>query len=318
MRFIVMLFASVMFAACAKPERQATDTTKARGASQQGDVATPGSDATKLGETTGLKTPESVRYDPELDVFYVSNINGNPSQHDGNGFIAVIRADSIGSVRILAESGKNGVKLDAPKGLYLVGDTLWVADIDHVRAFNRRTGAPIADIDLSPQKATFLNDVAVGGDGAVYVTDTGISFDAQGNVSHPGVDQVFMITGRRAISLKADSLSAPNGITWDRTNGRFLIAPFGGNNVLTWKPGDKSAATLAAGPGQYDGIEILGDGRILVTSWADSAVHVLKNGTMSALVKHVSGPADIGIDTKRNVLVVPRFTEDKIEFYKIP
>ena len=47
-------------------------------------------------------------------------------------------------------------------------------------------------------------------------------------------------------------------------------------------------------------------------------VHVLNNGAMSALVKHVSGPADIGIDTKRNVLVVPRFTEDKIEFDKIP
>jgi hypothetical protein len=47
-------------------------------------------------------------------------------------------------------------------------------------------------------------------------------------------------------------------------------------------------------------------------------VHVLKNGTLSTLVRHVSGPADIGIDTKRNVLVVPRFTDNKIEFYKIP
>jgi len=316
-RFAVLLSTSTILAACAKPDGRASDTTKTRATSQQGDVAADGS-APKLGETTGLKTPESVRYDPELDVFYVSNINGNPSQHDGNGFIAVVRADSTASVRMLAEGGKNGAKLDAPKGLYLVGDTLWVSDIDHVRAFNRRTGAPIADIDLSPQKATFLNDVAVGGDGAVYVTDTGISFDAQGNVSHPGVDQVFVITGRRAISIMADSLAAPNGITWDQANGRFLIAPFGGNNVLTWRPGDKSAATLAAGPGQYDGIEVLADGRVLVTSWADSTVHVLKNGAMSALVKHVSGPADIGIDTKRNVLVVPRFTEDKIEFYKIP
>ena len=45
-----------------------------------------------------MNTPESVRYDPELDVFFVSNINGNPSQHDGNGFIAVVRADSTGVV----------------------------------------------------------------------------------------------------------------------------------------------------------------------------------------------------------------------------
>jgi len=310
----VAVLATCVFAlACAKPEGRANDTTKAAAASQLG--AAGGSTATKIGETTGLKTPESVRYDPELDVFYVSNINGNPSQHDGNGFIAVVRADSTSSMRVLVESGKNGAKLDAPKGLYLVGDTLWVSDIDHVRAFNRRTGAPIADIDLSAQKATFLNDVAVGGDGAIYVTDTGIAFDAKGGVSHPGTDQLFKITGRTATSIKADSLNAPNGITWDRANNRFIIA---GNGLETWKPGDKSTATLATGPGGYDGIEILGDGRVLVTSWADSTVHVVQNGTMSALVRNVSGPADIGIDTKRNVLVVPRFTEDKIEYYRIP
>ena len=103
--FVVLLSTSVILVACARPERQANDSTKTRAASQQRDVATDGP-ATKLGETTGLKTPESVRYDPELDVFYVSNINGNPSQHDGNGFIAVVRADSTASVRMLAEGAR--------------------------------------------------------------------------------------------------------------------------------------------------------------------------------------------------------------------
>ena len=94
--------------------------------------------AAKLGETGGLQTPESVRYDPDLDVFYVSNINGNPMQHDGNGFITVVRADSTGApTKVLVEGGKAGAKLDAPKGLALQGDTLWVADIDHLRAFVR-------------------------------------------------------------------------------------------------------------------------------------------------------------------------------------
>ena len=61
----------------------------------------------------------------------------------------------------------------------IVGDTLWVADIDDVRAFNKRTGAVIADIDLSSQKATFLNDVASAADGAIYITDTRHPFDAR-------------------------------------------------------------------------------------------------------------------------------------------
>ncbi|MEK7402449.1 MAG: hypothetical protein AABZ80_08830, partial [Gemmatimonadota bacterium] len=31
----------------------------------------------KIGETAGMNVPESVRYDAELDVYYVANINGN-------------------------------------------------------------------------------------------------------------------------------------------------------------------------------------------------------------------------------------------------
>lgn len=308
----VLIVAGTTLLACAKQETPAADTTKAAAA-----AAPAAAVASKLGETPA-KTPESARYDAELDVFYVSNINGNPSQHDGNGFIAIVRADSTSVVKMLVESGKNGVTLDAPKGLALVGDTLWVSDIDHVRAFNRRTGAKVADIDLSSQHATFLNDVAVGGDGAIYVTDTGIQFDAKGGVTHPGVDQIFKIEGRKVTSLKPDSLNGPNGITWDAANGRFLIAPFNGKAVESWKPGDKAAATLVTGPGTYDGIEVLADGRVLVTSWADSAVHVIQNGAMSTLVPNVTGPADIGIDTKRGVLAIPRFNDSKVEYFKIP
>lgn len=300
--------------ACSKQE-SAADTSKSAAASAM--TATPAV-ASKVGETPNMKTPESARYDPELDVFYVSNINGNPSQHDGNGAIAVVRADSTGVSRMLVESGKNGATLDAPKGIAVIGDTLWVADIDHLRAFNRRTGAPVADINLAPMKAMFLNDVVIGGDGAVYTTDTGLMFDAKGAATHPGVDQIFKIVGRKATVIKADSLNAPNGIAWDAANSRFVLAPFSGNAVQTWMPGDTKPTTLATGPGQYDGVEVLADGRVLVTSWADSAVHIIQKGTMSTLVSNVSGPADIGVDTKRGVVAVPRFSDGKVEYYKIP
>lgn len=304
----------VGLAACAKQEAK-PDSSAAKAAAPTAAPAV----AAKVGESVGMKTPESVRYDPELDLFYVSNINGNPSQHDGNGFIAIVRADSTGvAPKMLVEGGKNGVTLDAPKGMALSGDTLWVADINHVRAFNRKTGAKLADIDLSSQKAQFLNDVAIGGDGSVYVTDTGIAFDDKGAQTHPGVDQIFKISAGKATVIHADSLNAPNGITWDKTNSRFLLAPFSGNAVQTWKDGDKSTATLVTGPGGYDGIEVLGDGRILVSSWTDSTVNVIQNGALSKLVTGVAAPADIGVDTKRNLVAVPRFNDGKVEYFKIP
>ncbi len=252
-----------------------------------------------------MKTPESVRYDAELDVFYVSNINGNPSGKDNNGYIAIIRADSIGvPAKMLVEGGKNGVTLNAPKGMALSGDTLWVADITFLRAFNRKTGAKLFEIDLGKHKATFLNDVAIGGEGDVYIT-------------HPGTDQIFRIDNGNWTTYRADSLNAPNGIAWDAGNQRFVLGG-SGNAVQTWKSGDKAPATLVMGPGGYDGIEVLADGRILITSWTDSTVNVVKNGALTKLITGVNGPADIGFDTKRSVLAIPMLSDNKVVFYKMP
>jgi hypothetical protein len=309
---VVLCFAALV--ACAK-ERPAADST----AGQTTAAATATAD--KVGETGGMKVPESVRYDSELDVYYVTNINGNPSQKDNNGFIARVRADSTSVVTMLVEGGKKGATLNAPKGIALKGDTLWVADIDALRAFNRRTGAPIRTVNLAAQKATFLNDVAVGGDGAIYITDTGIVFDANGGMTHPGVNRIFKVVGTRVTeAAKGDSLQNPNGITWDAAKNRFILAPFGGPNLQTWSPGQQNPATLIAGPGQYDGVEVLsGSGSILVSSWADSAVHIVHSDShMATAVKNVSAPADIGVDTKRNLVAVPRFNDGKVEYYRIP
>lgn len=283
-------------------------------------AAEPAAAGTKLGETGGMNVPESVRYDAELDVYYVSNINGNPSQKDGNGFIARVRADSTGVMTMLAEGGKNGVTLNAPKGMALHGDTLFVADIDAVRMFDRKTGAPLGSVELASQKATFLNDVAVGPDG-IYITDTGIKFDDKGAMSHPGTNMIFRLAGGKAtVVARGDSLMNPNGLTWDASGKRFLLAPFGGPNMQSWAPGDKFPATVAAGPGGYDGIEMLANGTVLISSWTDSTVSYMPQGhpMIMPLVKNVSAPADIGVDTRRNVLAVPRFNDGKVEYYQLP
>jgi len=309
----------LVLAACKTEKTTPQDTTRAAAS------ATPSPDtasAKKLGVLAQMKTPESAHYDADLDAWFVSNINGNPSQHDGNGYIVRVPAESTTTVTMFAQGGKNGVKLDAPKGIATTADQLWVADIDAVRVFDKRTGKPLKSISLKAQKATFLNDIAVGADSAVYVTDTGIAFDSKGAMTHPGVNRIFRIAladNKVTEAATGDSLENPNGITWDAAGGRFLLAPFGGKDVQSWKPG-QAPAKVADGPGQYDGIEILKDGRILVSSWADSSVYVYapSHGMLMKLVSGVSAPADIGVDSKRGVLAIPRFDQNQVEFWKIP
>ncbi|HEY2853670.1 MAG TPA: SMP-30/gluconolactonase/LRE family protein [Gemmatimonadaceae bacterium] len=319
-RVVVSLVTLAALAACKTEKAPPQDTTKPAANAQAGQGASAADSAHKLGVLAQMKTPESAHYDADLDVWFVSNINGNPSQHDGNGYIVRVPAESTTTMTMFAEGGKNGVKLDAPKGIATTADQLWVADIDVVHVFDKRTGKPLKTISLKAQKATFLNDVAVGADSAIYVTDTGIMFDPKGAMTHPGVNRIFRISlngDKVTEAATGDSLENPNGITWDATNSRFLLAPFGGKDVQTWTPG-KAPTKLVDGPGQYDGIEVLRDGRILVSSWGDSTVNVVKDGKLSRLVTGVSAPADIGVDSKRGVLAIPRFDQNQVEFWKIP
>jgi sugar lactone lactonase YvrE len=265
----------------------------------------------------GFKQPESVKYDAGLDVWYVSNINGDPFAKDNNGFISRLKSDgSIDSLEFIA-GGKNNVTLNGPKGMALVGDTLWVADIDAVRGFNRRTGAPVATVDLKG-RARFLNDIAAAPD-ALYITDSGFGSDGKGGMGHPGPDQIFRVAeGKATLALKNSALAAPNGIAWDSAGGRFIIGPFAGKTMQAWAPGQKKLTALGDTPGQVDGIEVIGPDKILFTSWADSTLDLLQGGKVTPVAKQLASPADIGVDLKDGRVAIPQLMENKVAFRQLP
>ena len=272
---------------------------------------------TKVATVDSLQTPESVLWDSSADVYFVSNINGNPVVKDNNGFISRVRPDGAMDSLHFVQGGRGGVTLNAPKGLALRGDTLWVTDIDAARAFSATTGAPIVSVTVPG--AVFLNDPAFGPDGSLYITDTGLGVDAKGNMSHPGPDRIFKIAPDRKVSVaaKGDTLKGPNGITWDAKNGRFIVVANNGPYVFSWKPGDAGPAVIATGPGGFDGVE-LADGRLYVSSWNDSTVSTYESGHQVKVLTGLPSPADIGIDRKRHRILVPIFTQNRVEVWQLP
>ncbi len=311
-------FASGALSACGGDKKPSADTatTTDSGAERTGGsgaaVGGSGAGARQVAVTRGFDAPEAIEYDADLDVWFVANVNGTPSGKDGNGYISRLKADGSMETKKFIEGGRKGVTLNAPKGMATVGDTLWVADIDVARAFNKRTGAPIATVTM-PTQARFLNGAAAGPDG-VYMTDTGVNEKFE----HPGPDQIFRISGRKAtVALRSAALSGPNGIAWDAAKKRFIIVPFMGTDLVAWSPGEKAPAVIGEGPGQQDGVLALGDGRILSTSWSDSSLFVLQSGGARQIARPVPSPADIDIDPKTQVIGVPLLMENRVEFWSL-
>lgn len=252
--------------------------------------------------------PEAVRYDSLQDVYFVANFGpGDAGTDDNNGFISRMKPDgSIDRMRFIA-GGENGATLHAPRGMTIVGDTLWVADNNAVRGFDRRSGNPVGTVDISRLGPGFLNDIAASPDGALYVTDT-------------PRNRVYRIVNRvPTLAIEDTALGQPNGIAWDQWNARFIIVPYDGRHALSaWSEGNPLAPFAADSGGKFDGIEVLGPNELLVASQADTSLHVFLSGQGHAVVRTSGRPADLAVDTKRMRAAVPFIALNRVEIWQLP
>ena len=260
----------------------------------------------------GFATPESVIHDEIADVYLVSNISGDPFAKDGDGFISRLAPD--GSVLALRwiDSSRTSTRLDAPKGLALTAEHLWVADIDTLRRFDRQTGEFAGSVPI--EGSTFLNDVTVGPDGELYVTDSGFGPGFEPN----GSDAIWRVAADLSVrALCQDpTLGNPNGIAYGNVD-LFAVSWTTGEFALVGEKGPMAPVKLPTA--QLDGLVRTPDGRWLISSWAGRCVYELApNGTATVVVAEVDTPADIGFDGTRMRILIPSFSSDRVIVRRLP
>ena len=164
--------------------------------------------------------------------------------------------------------------------------------------------------------ATFLNDVGMDGNGALYVTDSGLNAD----FTSSGTDALWRFTpdGQMSKLQQGDSLGRPNGVAFNDEGG--FVVTFGTGEIYQFGPDNRRRTVLPGAPArQLDGIVFTRDGGYLFSSWGDRAVHrVDAQGATSRLLEDVESPADIGYDAKRNRVLVPLFIPSKAVIKQIP
>lgn len=252
---------------------------------------------------TGLTGPEAVRYDSEQDVYFVSNWPGDPGSPDSIGFITRVSPEGeILDLRFMESQA--AAPLHAPRGMTIVGDTLWVADLFGLHAFDRTDGSGLGFIDLSEFEPGFLNDIIAAPGGGLYVTDTGT-----GRVYHARLD---------GSEIALETEGNPNGITWDEGRGLYLIVMWSGSNALwSWDP--RTGATVALGDlgvANNDGVEVH-DGSVYVASQGDSTIHRWMESGDRVEIRLPGGPADIALDTRRNRIAVPYVALNRVDIWAL-
>lgn len=199
----------------------------------------------------GLDGPESVILDPtDESRMLVSNINGEPDDKDGNGYISIVSIDGDIIQR------KWAVGLNAPKGLAIRGGILYVADIDELVLVDSNTGEIKRRMVVAGAK--FLNDVALSPDGLVLISDS-------------STGKIFARDGSEVREwLSVPELGSVNGLLAEKE--RLVVGTMRGLLLaVDWKT--KSLETLADGLGDIDGISKWRNG-YLVTEWPGRIIFV--------------------------------------------
>lgn len=252
---------------------------------------------TKKWEVKGdLKVPESVFYDNLNSVIYVSNITGTPDDKDNSGFISKLSPDG----KVISANWITG--LHAPKGIGVVGNLLYVSDIDRVAEIDIKAGKINRMIEIPG--SIFLNDIATDAQGNVYVSDS------RNSTIHK------IRQGKSELLAKSESLEGINGLYVYEGN---LLAGLK-NKIVRIDLKTNEIKDFILNTGGIDGLVPDGNGDFLISDWQGSIHLVGQNKEKEKLVDTTPAKvnaADIDYVVSKKLLLVPTFSTNSVVAYEL-
>jgi hypothetical protein len=242
-----------------------------------------------------LLVPESVCFDASSQAIFVANINGKPTDKDGNGFISLLNLD--GEIKEL----KWAIGMHAPKGMGIYNGILYVSDIDRVAAIDIKNKSILKFFEFP--EAKFLNDIAIDQNGAVYISD----------MMSTRIYRIF--DDKTEIWLDDSNLTNPNGLFVE--NDELMI---GCNKIVRVSLKDKKITTWIENTGGIDGLEAVGDGAYIFSDWQGN-VYLVRTDKKTTKILDTTpagiNAADIEFITEKRLMLVPTFNDNRIVAYQL-
>lgn len=241
----------------------------------------------------GFEAPEGAALAPD-GTYFISNVVGEGSARDGNGYISKVGADGTVLMQRWAEG------LDGPKGMTVLGDTLYVADNDRVATFDALNGTPGETIMIDG--AQFLNDMTVW-NGEVLVSDSGSG-------------SIYRLTpeGPQLFGASTD-WAGINGLLGD--GDRLLITTMTEGYLIDLRSAD-SEEILARGMKDADGVGLVPGGGYLVSSWPGQIHYVSEDGQVTTLLDtQAGGILQNDLSVFGDVVIVPNWMPGTVTAWRV-
>ncbi len=251
----------------------------------------------KIWETPELLTTcESVCYNDATKTIFVSCIDGNPTDKDGNGFISQlsITGDII--------SLKWVTGLNAPKGMGIYSNKLYVTDIDRVVEIDIAKAVIIKEYQV--EGAKFLNDITISKNGDVYISDMAT---AKIHRIKNGILETW---------FTSEEFVNPNGLYYE--DKEILVGTR--NGIYSVRIEDKRLWHLIKDTGGIDGLEADGKGNYIISDW-QGKIQLVNTGNEPIVLLNTSdkgiNAADIEYIPEKNMLLVPTFSDNRVMAYEL-
>lgn len=253
---------------------------------------------------TNLQSPYSFVSSSSGNEYFISSVNGDPEAADNNGFIT--KLDASGKMLNLKfiQGGTDGVTLNAPKGMAVVGQTLYVADLDTLRAFDTVSGKTIGAIPISPapgQAPVGLTDVAYDGTGVLYCSD-----------QHANRIYRVALSSRKVTLLVADpALAGPAGLAVHPKSGELIAVSWDKGKIFAITP--EGAVSEMFSNGFFSsrftnlrGVDFDRWGNMYVSDFTTGKVwRMTWDKRFQVIAEYLPSPGDLGIDRTNNLILVP-------------
>lgn len=251
---------------------------------------------------TNLQTPYSFVTGASGKDYFISSVNGEPDTADNNGFIT--KLDGSGTLLHLKfiQGGADGVTLHAPKGMALVDETLYVADLDTLRAFDARNGKPVASIPVVDGKAlVHLTDVAYDGVGLLYCSD-----------QHANRIYRVELPSQKVTLLVADpALAGPAGLAVHPKSGELIAVSWNKGKIFAISPTGTVSELFSNGFfssrfSNLRGVDFDRWGNMYVSDFTTGKVwRMTWDKRFQVIAEYLPTPGDLSIDRTNNLILVP-------------